>query len=63
MFLKCFVIVVKLCVIIFFVKIINAEANELIDIELIKNWGRHMVHFYVIGIHHSIASGLVQIGK
>ena len=63
MSLKCLVIVVKLCIIISFVKVIDTEANELINIKLVENWGRCMVYPHVTGIHHPIASGLVQIGK
>ena len=57
--LKWFVIVVKFCVIVSFAKVIDAEINELIDVELVENWGRCVVHPHVTGIHHSIASGLV----
>ena len=63
MFSKWLIIVVKLCIIISFAKIIDAEVNELINIKLVENWGRCMVHSYVTDIHHLIASGLVWISE
>ena len=54
---------IKLCVIISFAKIINTEINELIDIELVENWGRCVIHSYITDIYHFIEIGLIWIDE